>query len=136
MDEPPVPWLKETRVPCAATTTQGSRVDDASERHGTARMCMGAEPFSGFRQATARIRRTKAAWASAVAHLLDTRSAAGEAVTRVCANLNTHPQGACYEAFAPARARADIKRIPVCSTPQPGSGLHGAACALRCFTSQ
>src|SRR4249920_1851037 len=56
MDEQPVQLLKETRVPIAATTKHGRRVDDEYERHGTASMFMCAAPLSGFRQATARIR--------------------------------------------------------------------------------
>jgi hypothetical protein len=36
MDEQPVQWLKETRVPSAATTKHGRRVDYAYERNGTA----------------------------------------------------------------------------------------------------
>lgn len=73
MDEPPVQLLKEARVPIAATRAHGRRVDDAYERHGTASIFMFAEPLSGFRPATARMRRTKADWASEVAQLLDTR---------------------------------------------------------------
>ena len=57
-------------------------------------------------------------------------------MTRGCDNLNTHTTGACYEAFAPARARASLTRIHCCDTPKHGRWLHVAACALRCFTSQ
>jgi len=78
MDEQPVQLLKETRVPIAATTQHGTRVDDAYERHGTASMFMFAEPLSGFRHATARARRTKADWASEGAQMLETRSPDGE----------------------------------------------------------
>jgi len=67
MDEQPVQLLKETRVPIAATTQHGKRVDDEYERHGTASIFMFAEPLSGFRQATARERRTKVDWAIEVA---------------------------------------------------------------------
>jgi DDE superfamily endonuclease len=134
MDAQPVPLLKETRVPIAVTNQHGKRVDDADERHGTASMFLCAAPRSGFRQATARARRTKADWASEVAQMLETRSTDGEHVTRVCDNLNTHTPGAFSEAFAPDRARAYLKRIHFCSTPKHGSWLHGAAGALRCFT--
>ena len=72
-DEQPSQWLQETRVPSAATKKQGQRVDDADERHGTASMGMCAAPLSGFRQATARVRRTTADWASEGAQMLDTR---------------------------------------------------------------
>ena len=136
MDEQPVQLLPETRVPIAATKQHGERVDDAYERHGTASMFMFAEPLSGFRQATARARRTKADWAIEVAPLLDTRSTDGEYVTLVCDTLNTHTKGAFYEAFEPDRARAYIKRINCCYTPKHGSWLHVAACALSCLTSQ
>ena len=105
MDEQPVQLLKETRVPIAATTQQGKRVDDADERHGTASICMFAEPLSGFRQATARARRTQADWASEGAQRLETRSPDGAYVTLVCDNRNTHTKGAFYEAFEPDRAR-------------------------------
>ena len=136
MDEQPVQLRKATRVPIAATTKHGRRVDYEYERNGTASIFMFAEPLSGFRQATARIRRTKTDWASEVAQMLDTRYAACEDVTLVCDNLNTHTKGAFYEAFAPARARAYIKRIHFCSTPKHGSWLNVAECELSCLTSQ
>ena len=136
MDEQPIQWLKETRVPIAATKQHGKRVDSEYERHGTASIFMFAAPLAGFRQATARVRRTKADWAIEVAQMLDTRYADCEDVTLVCDNLNTHTKGAFYEAFAPDRARAYIKRINFCSTPKHGSWLHVAECALSCLTSQ
>lgn len=73
MDEQPIQLLKETRAPIAATAKHGRRVDYEYERNGTASIFMFAEPLSGFRQATARIRRTKTDWASEVAQMLDTR---------------------------------------------------------------
>src|SRR2546428_10975614 len=136
MDEQPVQLLKETRVPSAATPQHGTRVDDAYERTGTASIFLCAEPLAGLRQATARARRTKAAWASEVAQMLETRSTAGAYVTLVCDNLNTHTKGAFYEAFEPDRARAYIKRINFCDTPTHGRWLNVAACELSCFTSQ
>jgi hypothetical protein len=96
---------------------------------------MFAEPLSGFRQASARVRRTKAAWATAGAQMVDTRYADCEEVTLVCDHLNTHTKGACYEAFAPERAQADIRRINCCDTPKHGSWLNVAECALSCLTS-
>ncbi len=57
-------------------------------------------------------------------------------MTRGCANLTTHTTGAFYEACAPDRARAYIKRIHFCYPPKHGRWLTVAACALRCFTSQ
>ena len=136
MDEQPVQLLKETRVPIAATKRHGERVDYEYERNGTASIFMFAEPLSGFRQATARERRTEADWAFEVAHLLDTRYADCPKVTLVCDNLNTHTRGAFYEAFPPAIARAYVKRIDFHYTPKHGSWLNVAECELSCLTSQ
>ena len=136
MDAQPIQLLKETRVPIAATKKHGQRVDYAYERHGTASIFMFAEPLSGFRHATARVRRTTADWAIEVAQMLDTRDADGEEVTLVCDHLNTHTKGAFYEAFEPERARAYIKRLNFCDTPKHGSWLNVAECELSCLTSQ
>ena len=72
----------------------------------TVRIFLFAEPLSGFRQATARQRRTKKDWAVEVARLLDARYADCEPVALVLDNLSTHTKGAFYEAFPPDRARA------------------------------
>ena len=136
MDEQPVQLLKETRSSIAATKEHGKRVDYEYERNGTASIFMFAEPLSGFRQATARQRRTKMDWANEVARLLDTRYAACERITLVCDNLNTHTKGAFYEAFAPEQARAYLRRLAFCYTPKHGSWLNVAECELSCLTSQ
>ena len=136
MDEQPVQLLKETRVPIAGTKEHGERVDYEYERNGTASIFMFAEPLSGFRQATARERRTKKDWAIEVARLLDTRYADCERVTLVLDNRNTHTKGAFYEAFPPDQARAYVKRIEFRYTPKHGSWLNVAECELSCLTSQ
>ena len=136
MDEQPVQLLLETTVPIPATTRHGERVDYEYERNGTASIFMFCEPLSGFRQATARERRTKADWAIEVAQLLDTRYADCAKVTLVCDNLNTHTKGAFYAAFLPDVARAYVKRIEFCHTPKHGSWLNVAECELSCLTSQ
>ena len=136
MDEQPVQLLKETRGPIPATQQHGKRVDYEYERNGTASIFMFAEPLAGFRQATARKRRTKLDWAEEVAGLLDTRYADCECVTLVLDNLNTHTKGAFYEAFEPVRARAYLKRLDFRYTPKHGSWLNVAECELSCMTSQ
>ncbi|HEX4608478.1 MAG TPA: IS630 family transposase [Urbifossiella sp.] len=136
MDEQPVPLIGETRVPIPATAGHPERVDYEYERKGTASIFLFAEPLSGFRQATARPRRTKVDWAREVAHLLDTRYAAGPGITRVCDNLNTHTRGAFYAAFPPEKARDYVRRIPFVHTPKHGSWLNVAECELSCLTRQ
>lgn len=136
MDEQPVQLIGETRVPIPATPAHPERVDYEYERKGTASIFMFAEPLSGFRQATARPRRTKDDWAQEVAHLLDTRYAGVDRITLVCDNLNTHTKGAFYEAFPPAKARGYVRRIDFVYTPKHGSWLNVAECELSCMTSQ
>ena len=136
MDEQPVQLIGETRVPIPATKEHPERADYEYERKGTASIFMFAEPLSGFRQATARPRRTKDDWAHEVAHLLDSRYAGVERITLVCDNLNTHTKGAFYEAFPPDKARDYVRRINFVYTPKHGSWLNVAECELSCMTSQ
>jgi len=86
MDEQPVQLVKEVREVIPATKDHARR---EYERAGTACIFMFAEPLSGWRQATARERRTKSDWAHEVATLLDGRYAVahhwwtpGERLTR------------------------------------------------------
>ena len=136
MDEQPIQLIGETRAPIPATRNHPERVDYEYERKGTASIFMFAEPLSGYRQATARPRRTKVDWALEVAHLLDTRYAPCPRVTLVCDNLNTHTMGAFYEAFPPEQARVYVRRIDFVNTPKHGSWLNVAECELSCLTSQ
>ena len=85
---------------------------------------------TGFRQATARPRRTKDDWAHEVADLLDTRYAGVARITLVCDNLNTHTKGSFYEAFPPDRVREYVRRINFVYTPKHGSWLNVAECEL------
>jgi hypothetical protein len=75
---------------------------------------------------SASARRTKVDWAVEMAALLRTRYAKAERVILVCDNLNTHPMGAFYDAFAPEDARALIRRLEFRYTPKHGSWLNVA----------
>jgi len=136
MDEQPVQLVGETRMPIPATKEHPERVDYEYERKGTASIFMFGEPLSGFRQATARPRRTKVDWAREVAALLETRYAHASQITLVCDNLNTHTKGAFYEAFPPDQARQYVRRVHFVYTPKHGSWLNVAECELSCLTSQ
>ena len=136
MDEQPVQLLKETREPIAGTKKHPRRVDYEYERAGTASLFMFCEPLSGWRQVTARARRTKIDWAREVEELLRTRYASAEKVILVCDNLNTHTSGAFYEAFAPETARAIVRRLEFRYTPKHGSWLNIAECELSAMTRQ
>ena len=112
-------------------------------RAGTASVfCSGP----GWRQATARPRRTKSDWAEEVAGLLEGRYAACSQIVLVCDsllpivlvcdNINTHTKGAFYERFEPQRARALVRRIVFCYTPKHGSWLNIAESELSAMTRQ
>ena len=136
MDEQPVQLVKETRPPMAATKARPRRADYEYERAGTASVFLFSEPLAGWRQATARARRTKADWAVEVAGPLEGRYAECEKVILVCDNLNTHTKGAFYEVFEPARARELVRRIEFCYTPKHGSWLNIAENELSAMTRQ
>ena len=116
MDEQPVQLVKETRPPMAATKNRPRRVDYEYERAGTAAVFLFSEPLAGWRQATARARRTKVDWALEVAGLLDGRYADCEKITLVCDHLNTHTKGAFYQVF-----EGRIPDFPVTRSHPPAS---------------
>ena len=62
--------LWSLRPPIAATKQRPRRVDYEYERAGTASVFLFSEPLAGWRQATARARRTKTDWAVEVAGVL------------------------------------------------------------------
>lgn len=136
MDEQPVPLLQETRVPIAATTQHARRVAYEYERAGTASVCILAEPLQGWRQGRVRPQRTKVDGALAMEALLRTRYAAAHTVMVVCDHLNTHPMGACYEAFAAERARQLVRRLAFRYTPKHGSWLKIAENELSALRRQ
>jgi hypothetical protein len=136
MDEQPMQLIGERRVPIPATKEHPERVDYEYERKGTASIFMFAEPLSGFRQATARERRTKDDWAQEVAHLLDTRYAGVERITLVCDNLNTHTIASLYEAFPAEEAHRLSRRLDIHYTPRSGSWLNVAEIELGVLSRQ
>jgi hypothetical protein len=136
MDEQPVQLTKETRAPIPATREHPRRVDYEYERAGTACIFMFAEPLSGWREISARPRRTKVDWALEMEELLCTRYADAEKVTLVCDNLNTHTRGAFYEAFEAKKARELVRRIEFHYTPKHGSWLNIAENELSSLTRQ
>ncbi len=70
MDEQPVQLIRESRQPIPATENYPRRADYEYERNGTACVFMFTEPLSGWREAVARHRRTKADWAVETARIL------------------------------------------------------------------
>lgn len=136
MDEQPVQLQREVRVPIPASGSHPKRLDYEYERAGTASLFLFCEPLAGWRQVSARDRRTKQDWAVEVAGLLQGRYAEAEIVRLVCDNLNTHTPGAFYEVFPPSEARALVKRLEFRHTPKHGSWLNIAENELSVMTRQ
>ena len=136
MDEQPMQFQKEVRVPIPATDHHPKRVDYEYERGGTAAIFMFTEPLTGWRQTTARLRRTKVDWAQEVKYLLTHEYAEAERVILVSDNLNTHTPGAFYEAFPPDEARMLVRRLEFRYTPKHGSWLNIAENELSALTRQ
>ena len=136
MDEQPMQFQKEVRGPIPATSNHAKRVDYEYERRGTAAIFMFTEPLTGWRQATARLRRTKVDWAAEVKHLLTHEYAEAERVILVADNLNTHTPGAFYQAFPPDEARGLLRRLEFRYTPKHGSWLNIAENELSALTRQ
>ena len=135
MDEQPVQLVKEARPPIGhEEPSPACRLRVRTGRYGVDLLVN--EPLAGWRQATARARRTKADWALEVAGLLEGRYAECEKITLVCDNLNTHTKGAFYEVFEPTRARQLVRRIEFCHTPKHGSWLNIAENELSSMTRQ
>lgn len=136
MDEQPVQFQKEVRIPQPGTAQHGKRVDYEYERAGTASIFMFTEPLAGWREVRVRPHRTKVDWAEEVAAIIEQRYCSCETVQLVCDNLNTHTRGAFYEAFEPERARALVRRLEFCYTPKHGSWLNIAENELSAMTRQ
>jgi hypothetical protein len=136
MDEQPTQLLRETRTPIPASKSHPRRVDYEYERAGVASIFMFCEPLAGWRQVTAREKRTKIDWAKEVAQLSRTRYASAKKIRLVCDNLNTHTKGAFYEAFPAEEARAIVRRLEFCYTPKHGSWLNIAENELSSMTRQ
>ena len=98
-------WRPRRTVPGVSTTSTNGPARPRSSY---------SAPLAGWRQATARARRTKVDWALEVAGLLEGRYADCPKITLVCDHLNTHTKGAFYEVFEPARARELVRRIEFC----------------------
>ncbi len=136
MDEQPVQLTKETREPIPATKKAPRRPDYEYERAGTACLFMVTEALAGWRNVTARERRTKVDWAHEMENLVNTRYRDAEKIILVCDNLNTHTPGAFYQAFPPDKARELVKKIEFHYTPKHGSWLNIAENELSSLTRQ
>jgi DDE superfamily endonuclease len=136
MDEKPIQFIAETRLPIPAQPGKPRRYDYEYERKGTASLFLFTEPLTGWRIVDAQPQRTAVDWAHQVQQLLDGHYPEAEKVRLVCDNLNTHKPASLYEAFDPAEAHRLAQRLDIHYTPKHGSWLNIAEVELSVLTRQ
>lgn len=104
-------------------------------RYGTTNIFMAVEPLVGKRLAKVIEHKTRKDFAHFVEDISNMYPEA-ERITLVCDNLNTHDFGSLYEAFAPDKAYALMKRFELVHTPKHGSWLNMAEIELSVLSKQ
>jgi DDE superfamily endonuclease len=135
LDETSKPLVADTRAPIPAVPGQPERIDDESERQGTAPLCLGFEPLAGQRRVTGTARRTAIDFAPMSQEVVDAPYPQAEKIVLGRDHLNTHTPASLDEAFAPAEARRLPERREMHDTPKPGSWLHRAETELSVLTT-
>jgi hypothetical protein len=136
MDEKPYQLLGHIREPLPARPGSTEKVDNEYKRNGTCSIFIFTEPLAGWRDANARLQRTKLDWAHKVQWLLEEEYPEAEKVILVMDNLNTHNKSSLYEAFPPAEAFRLAQRLEIHYTPKHGSWLNIAECELSSLAAQ
>ena len=113
-----------------------ARVDDESERKGTANLCMVFEPLAGPQRVKVTKRRTAIDFAHLLQAWVDAHYPQAEKMVLVMDNLNTHTPASLYEAFAPAEARRLTERLDIHDTPKHGRWLKRAETELSVLATQ
>ena len=136
MDERPVQFVKETRIPIPMRRGRPRRYDHEYERAGTGSVFLFTEALRGWRRTSVRKQRTALDWAEEMRLLLEEDYPKAETIVLVCDNLNTHKASAFYKAFPPEKARELARRIEFHFTPAHGSWLNIAECELAVLSKQ
>lgn len=136
MDEKPYQLLDEVRQPIPMKPGSVQKVDAEYVRNGTCSIFVFREPLTGWADAHARERRTKADWAKEIRWLLNEVYPAAKKVCLVSDNLNTHVISALYQAFPASEARELAKRLDMHHTPKHGSWLNIAEIQISILARQ
>lgn len=136
MDEQPIQFIGEVKIPIPATVNHPERIDYEYKRNGTANVFMFTEPLNSWRNASIRETKTKNDWASEIKNLLDNQYPDAKKVVLVCDNYSTHTIGAFYVTFPPEEAARLLNRLEIHYTPKHGSWLNIAECELSVLTRQ
>lgn len=128
--------IADKRVPLPAKPGAPERYDYQFVRKGTVSAFMLYAPLEGRREIviTESGTRTKLDYAEALRYLSDEMFPDAERIILVEDNLNTHNDGAFYEAFEPEEAFRLAKRFERHYTPKHGSWLNIAESEISAIT--
>lgn len=134
MDEMPKQLIGECRA--SFLDEHGiEHYDTEYVRYGTTNIFMAVDPLAGKRMAKVIEHKTRRDFAHFVEDISNMYPEA-ELITLVCDNLNTHDFGSLYEAFAPDKAHALMRRFEFVHTPKHGSWLNMAEIELSVLSKQ
>jgi hypothetical protein len=115
---------------------QTARQDYEYERHGSASLLLWYEPLAGPCGVSVREQHTGVDIANLLAHLADTVYPQAKKIVLVSDNLSTHKVHFLYDRFSPEEARRLSERFEWHYTPEHGSWLNIAECALSVLARQ
>jgi len=128
--------IEETRKTIPAKPGRNKRVDYEYRRQGVVNLFMIFEPLEARRQVKVTDRRTRKDFAECIREVADVHYPDAEKIVLVLDNLNTHLQGALYEAFEPAEARRLAEKLEIHHTPKHGSWLNMAEIEIGVLSRQ
>ena len=115
---------------------QPARQDYEYERNGSASLLLWYEPLVGPCGVSVREQHTGVDIANVLLHLSDVVYPQAKKIVLVCDNLSTHKVHFLYDRFTPEEARRLSERFEWHYTPEHGSWLNIAECALSVLSRQ
>ncbi len=115
---------------------QPARIDYEYERNGSASLLLWYEPLAGPCGVSVREQHTGKDIANFLAHLSDVVYPHAKKIVLVSDNLSTHKGYFLYEQFSPEEAHRLMQRFEWHYTPEHGSWLNIAECALSVLSRQ
>jgi transposase len=112
------------------------RVDYEYERNGSASLLLWYEPLAGPCGVSVREQHTGVDIANVLRRLSDEVYPDAKKIVLVCDNLSTHKVHFLYDKFTPEEARRLSERFEWHYTPEHGSWLNIAECALSVLSRQ
>ena len=135
LDETSKPWVAAPE-PLPVAPGPPARVDDESERKGTADLCMVFEPLAGPQRVKVTKRRTAVDCPHLLQAWVDAHYPQAAKMVLVMDHLNTHQPVSRYEAFAPAEAQRLTERLDIHDTLKHGRWLKRAETELSVLATQ